>query len=507
MKLLDFYTSLLQATGHNVTSDGYVNRDIGETRFPTTVAGGALVLPTREHLKNAGMGSLTLFHPLVEDLMRGPSEVLNYFRRAIRVEIEAKLSLLILDLLTLASRSELHQYLDPEEASFLDYVTKADEKTVTAFKRISDRLEDGDRDKMLIHLYLRKGGKIGEESFRQTTTVTFPIYEALKEDVKEFAGVKLRKADVASILGVYEYIFPHCRGINEPNFEQNSFGSRDKIAPKLHSLLLAFSSLVTDLNDEIELLRRVEKRAKSKEPLFIDTSLIESEWIESLTKFNELWKEARDIPMQRGNEGELSIHEKEYANTEDTVKVPEKQREVQQPVQYQPIQQEPTVNQPTQPQYPQQPPPQPQPTWQQTVAPQQPQYQPTPPQSAPQSAPRGGGSSVSIKDVFQGGGHPQAPMHHPVPAMAVPQPPMNQYPPHGMYPQGQPMGYPQQGYYPPQAQGQYPMPAPTMPAPTMQPGVGYVNPQHQGGYYQPVQTGLGSPGTPFGYYGSNYRNI
>lgn len=461
MKLLDFYTSLLKAVGLHVSSDHAVSvpvyQEDSKVLMPAIVDQKRLVLPTRENLNKVVSENTIVFHPMNEDLMRGPSKVLEYLREAARMELEAQTAMVALNILRLCASPELHAKLSPDQAELLDVAKKADQKTIDNFLAVVDRLENKDREKSLIHIYLRRKGKLEGKTYRQMATVTFPIYEQLAAGERTILGVKLRIADVQSIMGVFEYIFP---GLGEEN--AYSYGSNSKVAPKLEAVIGAVYNTAACINAVIDLANSGES------PVFEDCEPIDSEWAKQLGNFEAMINEVRMIPMQQGNEGEVSVHEQGF-NTVDTAPAPAPTPR--------PVVQESAPQAPAH--IPQQP----------VVAPWHHQTSPSP-QSAPQAPSRSSGG-VSLHDVL-GGARPQPQAMQP-PMGYPPQMPPQQgalpYPPQpGMYPA--PYGYPQ-----PVPQGAIPYPAP-----------GQYPQQPQAFSGAPIPHGFGH-NVPYGHYGSPGRYI
>lgn len=470
MKLLPFYESILRATGHSVSAEGHVSRELYGTPVMTLVDSAALVLPTQANMVNKDRAKIVMFHPLYEDLMRGPSKVLDYFRRAIRVELESRFMILILDVLSLIQRTDLHQYVSPDEADILNAAKKVDESAVKTFMKISENLDEDTRDRMLLHVYLRRGGKINGKGYRQMATVTFPFYEYLNTELQDrkdgyrFADVKLRNTDVATYKGVMEYIIP---AINTEG--GYSFGSNEPVAPKLHALLGAMRYLVQSFNQVASLLMRVQAESQSTEELFITNSLIPDEWAGDLEHFDRLWQEARGIPMQPGNEGDVDLHNRGFADTSNITPVATNLPDLGKDVQIRAVQ----------PQGAQAPQPAPN----------------APAAKAPADAPNAATHNVSVKELMRGafgrgvGGGQAKPQPAPVQPKVVHNPPVR-----ATYEdrEPQPITIPQQPMYP--GYPGYPVAQPGM-----VPGMVYPGQPVQPGMIYPGQPGYpGQPPMPYG---------
>lgn len=314
MKLNDFYTSFLTGLGLVITEEGYVKLPITDevagTTFPATVNKKSLVLPTPENLNKVVSDNVIVFHPLNEDLERGPSKVLEFVRQYARQELEVQIILLITNILRLSGSPELHKKLSPDQAEILDVVkgmdTKAIERVIEKFEQIHQRLDVNSIEKSLVHIYLRRSGKIGDKSYRQVATVTFPIYEQLAEGELNILGVKLSKAAAKAIKDVFEYIFPNIGTKGAYNV-----GSNSAVAPKFEAIAGAVASLILCINRVIALVNTEEGR------IFEECEILETAWMDQIGKFEAMYRDIQSVPMQRGNEGELEIGEGGY-NTVDT---------------------------------------------------------------------------------------------------------------------------------------------------------------------------------------------
>ncbi|BDD79891.1 hypothetical protein [Burkholderia phage FLC9] len=302
-KMLDFYESILGAAGLIVTSDGCVSVATSKDPKPMTLKGRRLVLPTPEHQRAPNPDTKIAFHPLVENVMRGESEVFERFRLAINARLNVVIGSIVTMLLTLGtSQAEQHK-LTPEQSEFLSKVKNADEKTLIALKKIMDSLPAAAHQKLFVSMFIKRGGTVGDKRYSRVGVVHFPFYNDLKKSDGELHGVKLRVKDREALAGLLDYILPEQDIAGVYNR-----GSNSTIAPSIEALMLSVRAVAAPLND---LLSRFEG-------VLPDNLTIESGWSEQLDNLDELLPEIRSTPMQAGNEGSVAGTEAEGQSKNQT---------------------------------------------------------------------------------------------------------------------------------------------------------------------------------------------
>jgi hypothetical protein len=290
-KMLEFYESILGAAGLIVTSDGCVSVQTSKEPKPMTLKGKRLVLPTKEHQANPNPDSKISFHPLVENVMRGESEVFERFRLAINSRLNVVIGSIVTMLLTLGTSPAEQQKLSPEQSEFLSKVKNADEKTLAALKKIMDSLPAAAHQKLFVSLFMKRGGTVGDRRYSRVGVVHFPFYNDLKKSDGELHGVKLRVKDREALAGLLDYILPEQDIAGVYNR-----GSNSSIAPSIDALMQAVRAVAAPLND---LLSRFEG-------VLPENLMIEAGWSEQLDVLDELLPEIRATPMQAGNEGSVA---------------------------------------------------------------------------------------------------------------------------------------------------------------------------------------------------------
>ena len=291
MKILDLYKSILKAASLEADAGGYISMVMGESK-PVLVGGKRLVLPQPEQLSNPDWSERVAFHPLVENILRGESEVLTKFRQVLNLRLNYVLGVVFYEMVLLSASPAEHAKLTPDQGAFLSRVKDSDERTVKDLKKILDAMPLNQTQKSFVNIFLKRGGNIGDRRYSRVGVVSFPLYQELTRpnyDGSVF-GVKLRVKDRASFTALLEYIMPDIADVN--NYHR---GSDSKIAPFLDSLMKAFVAVASPLNDLIEMFGSV-----FDEP---EKLVFESAWLESFENLDSYSVEIRTIPALDGNQG------------------------------------------------------------------------------------------------------------------------------------------------------------------------------------------------------------
>lgn len=301
MKLIKLYTSILNAAGAVVDKDGFVsdNKAIyGGENSPLLIKGKRLVLPTTEQLRSMGKGNTIAFHPLYENIMRRESEVITTLRKMISVRLSYTVASVMNNLLTIATSVKEHAKLTPDQGEFLSIIKDVDATTSINFTKYLSAVAKANEATHMCHLYLKHGGKIGENRYSRVSVVTFAAYTEIKEHTdltKSLRGVRFRIKDRDAILKLFEYVFPDI-----DKLETYSVGSNSNIAPYMDALMRSFYNVAAKLNDVFVLFgNKIDH---------VTELTFDSDWVDSFQDLSLLDTAIRSIPMQAGNEGETRSH-------------------------------------------------------------------------------------------------------------------------------------------------------------------------------------------------------
>jgi hypothetical protein len=288
-KLLDLYKEILKTANLVCTEDGYISMIAGDEKIPAMIKDKRLVLPTPEHLANPSKDRI-MFHPLSENILRTESDVLEKFRSAINIRINAVFGLLAYQLLMIGASSKQHSKLSPDQSEFLSKVKNADDKTLEVMRKLMQAMPSNQTQKAFVHIYLKRAGTVQGKRYSRVGIMTFPLYTELKKSTSECYGVKLRVKDRDTLVNLFEYMVP---GIDVA--ESHNRGSDSNVAPYLDALMKSVLTIASPINDLVELFKNI-----LEEP---ETLMFEDSWVETFDNLEVMLPEIRKIPMQTGNEG------------------------------------------------------------------------------------------------------------------------------------------------------------------------------------------------------------
>lgn len=252
MALLDAYTQLLDAMRLKVTEDGFIKNGDDENVF---VAKKSLVLPVPAQLAVPDWSQRIAFNPFRENSLQStPPAVTEYIRNRFIEHLNIKILWMLEHLVSIAGDQATHKKLDPEQANFLTVAKDVDENFVNLIHRLADKISKSeDTTSGAIHIFSMKNGVIGEKKYKRSATVSFPIYQSVKEGDKQtkiFGITGWRPKDRKMLAAILEYIFPD---IDKPH--SYSKGSDSGICPYLDSLMQAVGHVIEAINNVVETFR------------------------------------------------------------------------------------------------------------------------------------------------------------------------------------------------------------------------------------------------------------
>lgn len=298
--LMEFYTKVLHSLSLQVDDAGLISMELGGMKVPSTIEDKRMVIPTREVLRESDWDNFVGFHPLSENVCRGESKVLKKLKALVNFRLTSTMSMLIAELIELAANHDMHCKLTPKQSELLTVITKADARSIADFKKIIDSVSPSGENR-IVSIYLKRGGKIGEESFSRAAITTFPVAEEFDNDERDIFGVKLRVKDFTSFKNLFNYMVP--------DYEIRdfySYGSRSLEAPYFDALMNAYIKVAKALN---KVTKAFKKFLDNPDELMIDLS-----W-ESQMKDLSFYKDL--VPTLKHNDGEIGVEEKMQGKAEE----------------------------------------------------------------------------------------------------------------------------------------------------------------------------------------------
>ena len=333
-KLIHVYKTVLAYAGMEADTNGLITNVILGNRSPAVIEEKRLVLPLSVQLKNFIPDEKVIFHPLSENILRGESLVLSYYKKALNVKINTVIGILGSSLLSIVSSPKIHQELSPEQTELLYAVKDCDAKTCSNFVEIMVSITKSRTDRCFSNIYLKRGGTYKNEKYSRVGIVNFPFYQDLIADKVD----KLRVKDKATFTQLFEFMFPE---ISIP--EGYNYGTHNQTAPYFECLMQTSANLTSRLNDLINIYGKYIDRAEELK--------FDSDWLEYFSSIDKLLPDIRRVPVQYGNDGTLSITDvKEEPQVQPTYLPPPVLQQPQQVQTSLPVQQQPQYNQ--QQQYP-----------------------------------------------------------------------------------------------------------------------------------------------------------
>jgi hypothetical protein len=301
MKLLDLYKSMLHTANCTVTSDWLISSKLVGQVMPVTIKGRRLALPAPEILAKQDKSDILIFHPLMEQVGRGESEMVEKYRKLLLMNLNNVAATLMSDLLLLSGDIDAHKDLSPDQAEFLTKVKGVDDKLITLWSKVLEAMPHDQMARRIVTIFLKKTGSVAGKRVKRVGVVSFPLYEELKKpEVKkgehEIFGVKCRVKDKETLIATLEYLFPNIEEVGSYNR-----GSDSDVAVNMDALMQATLGVVRALNDVTETFgERFGKQAGDVD-LYIDC-----DWQEAFVNLDSMWNEIRKIPVQEGNEGSIA---------------------------------------------------------------------------------------------------------------------------------------------------------------------------------------------------------
>lgn len=470
-----FYLSSLDYAGIQVKDNIFVNKS--ESLGEISIDGKFLTLPYFENLKNPS--GKVIFHLLNENYTNPENIVFNLYRKRLILELNIRLSSLIISLISIAADVQLQQKIKSGKLiKLISNIGEVDHTLIEAFLATVKASRKVNNEAFIFDIFLKKNGEIKDTPYAAIGKINFHMYnevvKSLEDKEREYRvfNHKLRKKDLLAFETLFNVIFP-----NIDQKEIYTEGTDNKIFRYLNILLKTGYLISARMNELADILEELNEPSLNLEDIRSN-----HDWSDLLENLYDMPQEIRLIP----NQTDVSIEPSKLKTDESKAKVeyqppasaaptfdPSRAQTTQQPIQ-QPIQQ--PMQAPTQPVPPRQLTPEeiirgsiagsqfPQPGtgvqpgfYQPTLIPQPGFY----PQPINQPLIQGGPGYAPAWVQQEMARTNQPPMQQPNMMMqqpmmmqpAVYQQPMMMQP--GVYPQGQ---YPQQYPIPQQQQMQYPMP-------------------------------------------------
>lgn len=318
MNMLEIYQHILNTCNLHVDDDGKVKRQMNSKLIPVGIKFGEdhryLVLPTRENLNSPAVASYVIFHPFIENLARSESRVLSLVRKEFTRFYGSQLAYLMMVLVDLSSNGK-HTDLTSEQLEIIGKFGKTDKTFADNFTKIIEKLARQGGSNTPATISLRKGVTIGNRKYSRVATWSSPLVDEidktidLTEKSKDYKpkvfGVPVRKADLKTLKAVCHVFMP--------DIEKGAFyGASDATdAPYIEAFIRALKTLPAHTNKIAKAFFSgpypIVPAAVAEEELLQTTAKID--WIDDEFTVSKWKSEYVMIPLQEGNEGNISVEE------------------------------------------------------------------------------------------------------------------------------------------------------------------------------------------------------
>lgn len=305
-KVVALYQGILPAFGLTTDETHKIFVGGGElgNRRAVEIDGKFIYLPTEEFLKDSNFRDQVAFHPLIENVLKTPSQVLHILQQALTSRLFAAGTIVIESMLRACAKQKKGQEISsPKLLKYLSGNEQADEKTLHFFKELIKMMEE-DKSKKLFSVYLKFGGKLNGKEVSRQCSITSPLLDALervhaigtaKSGPATVWGVEApRKKDIELLINVIKSAFPK---LEEKGYTR---GSVSKIAPYCEALFEAAFAINEDV---IEISKALAKQDPASE--VISYLLVDLEPLSEMLATQDEWDVYRNTIMKTAyNEGE-----------------------------------------------------------------------------------------------------------------------------------------------------------------------------------------------------------
>lgn len=302
--LSEFYGKLLKDMGVYDAGEGKLSYLVAEGKMtPITVDGKRLCLPTRENLRNLDLNHNIIFHPLAEQIISGPSPILNALRDYMQLRLTFTATTIATKLMELAADPKRHAKLPASAKTIIKALSEADPKAITVLNRVLDKVGDTPETRMY-NIYLRSRGTKDKPNGIRTTVVSWPILDDATTDTTDtFNGIRMdrKTKDKRLVVAILNYVL---RSEVDSTDEQAEYTTTIGIAPYFHTMLEAFVSQATWLTTIVD--RFVKHIPDLEEYKF------QLDYLEEFADFeNFALKIGSAAPLLPGNGGKIVAEESE----------------------------------------------------------------------------------------------------------------------------------------------------------------------------------------------------
>lgn len=297
-KVLETYVQLLETAQLKADDHGIIHKNLlvidDNSPFIVEKDGKrfSMVMPIKEQSSNPDWSNRVVFHPLVEEISRGESVVMEAFRKHMVDRLNLAYRACANMIAALASDPSSHADLSSGAKALIQTLGDADQKFMEMFSKVNSK-------EPMISIYIKRNGEANGKNWLRAAIVTSPFAEAFyKVDEKErvFLGEKLRVKDMGLMENMLKILFPFAK---KADFSEYCTGRNSLRAPTL----TAFMDAVKIQAEVINLL----VNGLGHDQLIKDCGFRPLAWVDALADLDSWKREILLIPALPGNEGRSAL--------------------------------------------------------------------------------------------------------------------------------------------------------------------------------------------------------
>lgn len=291
MELNELYKSILKFGGLTADDKGFVSTI--DKKEPVFINKDRLVLPVPYQLRENTDPDRIIFHPLADNILQGESKVIAKLKHNINVRLNQAIALLGQYLLTIASTTDVHPSLNPEQLRYITAIKEINDEVAVKWGNFAAALMKEAPDRSYVNIFLCRGGTIGTTKYSRVGVTSFPLYEKLiKVDSDENKALKIREMDKLPFRQVLEVMFDDIDVA-----QKYDVGSHSNFAPYLQAMMLTAAGIASRLNTVLRIFRHAIPDDEAT--VFIAQFTGDLDWLHDMTNMDDLGIEIRKVPPQK----------------------------------------------------------------------------------------------------------------------------------------------------------------------------------------------------------------
>ena len=286
-----FYLGILNYAGLEIRDDVIVNKH--EKLGDFMVEGKHVALPYMNLLKDP-KGRM-FFHLLNENYASPENAVFNLFKDRLVLELNLRMSSLVVSLIALAADPQLQQKVTSGPLiKLISDIGETDMTIIEEYLAMTKAGKKAHNEGFNFDVFLKKNGEVRGTPFAAIGKINFRMYEDIRKSLdspeKEYKvfGKTFRKKDLLVVSSVFSAIFP---GIDDK--EVYIEGTDNKIFRYLNVLLKTTYLVAKRMNEIADLLLELKEPALNAEEIVSPLN-----WVECLEPLYGMATEIRIIPSQ-----------------------------------------------------------------------------------------------------------------------------------------------------------------------------------------------------------------